>query len=74
MNAWLWQFGGGKPRLGGLSVTEAEERRIAVLQDGAKRGHATQTKRKHQPAARKARWQGAGNNPGWTLWDIPIIS
>ena len=26
VNLWLWQFGRGKPRLGGLSVTETEER------------------------------------------------
>ena len=36
INQWLWQFGRGKPRLGGLSVAENEERRIAVAKDGAK--------------------------------------
>ena len=29
INRWLWPFGRGKPRLGGLSVAETEERRIA---------------------------------------------
>ena len=28
VNQWLWQFGRGNPRLGGLSVAETEERRI----------------------------------------------
>ena len=39
-------------------VTKTEERRIAVLQDGAKRGHATRTKRKQKAAARQARCSG----------------
>ena len=37
INQWLWKFGRGKPRLGGLSVAETEERGIAVAKDGAKR-------------------------------------
>ena len=36
----------GKPRLGGLSVGDTEGRRTAVMQAGARRGHATRTKRK----------------------------
>ena len=46
----LWEFGRGKPRLGGLSVAETEARRlgIAVMQDGAKRGHATRVRRSHK--------------------------
>ena len=44
LNAWLWHFGRGKPRVGGLSVADIEDRRIA----GARRGHATRTKRKHK--------------------------
>ena len=35
VNQWLWQFGRGKPRLGGLSVAETEELRIEVAKDGA---------------------------------------
>jgi hypothetical protein len=27
VNPWLWQFGRGKPRLGGLSVEETAERK-----------------------------------------------
>ena len=63
----LWQCGLFKPRLRGLSVTETEDRRIAVLQDGAKRGHVARTKRKHKVAA-----GAAGNDPGWTLWHILV--
>ena len=46
VNQWLWRFGRGKPRLGGLSVSasETEERRMAVMQEGARRGHATRPK------------------------------
>ena len=29
----LWQFGRGKPRLGGLSVDATEERHIAGMKD-----------------------------------------
>ena len=46
INQWLWQFGRGKPRLGGLSVAETEERRIAVAKDGAKRAVATRARRR----------------------------
>ena len=44
INQWLWQFGRGKPRLGGLPVAETEERRIAVAKDGAKRAVAPATR------------------------------
>ena len=58
VNPWLWQFGRCKPRLGGLSMTESKDRRIAVPQDGAKHGHATRTKRMHTASVRKARCGG----------------
>ncbi len=29
LSRWLWQFGRGKPRLGGLSVEKTEERKQA---------------------------------------------
>ena len=51
LNQWLWEFGRGKPRLGGLSAAETEARRlgIAVMQDGAKRGrHTTRVRRSHK--------------------------
>jgi len=37
VNPWLWQFGRGKPRLGGLSVETTEERRHAHMAEGHKR-------------------------------------
>jgi hypothetical protein len=59
LNAWLWQFGRGKPRVGGLSVADTEDRRIAVqCYRMGQRGHATRTKRKHKAAARNARCSG----------------
>jgi hypothetical protein len=51
LNTWLWQFGRGRPRVGGLSVADTEDRRIAVLQDRARRDHAIRTKRKHKAVA-----------------------
>ena len=38
VNQWLWYFGRGKPRLGGLSVYETEVLRMAVMQVIARRG------------------------------------
>ena len=35
VNPWLWQFGRGRPRLGGLSVSETEDRSEAVVRAGA---------------------------------------
>ena len=46
INQWLWQFWRGKPRLGGLSVAETEERCIEVAKDGAKRAVATRARRR----------------------------
>ena len=50
VNQWLWQFGRGKPRLGGLSVSATEERRIAELQDSARRGQETRVRRRRKAA------------------------
>ena len=52
VNQWLWEFARGKPRLGGLSVTETEERRNTVRKEGASRASATKARRKHK--AKKA--------------------
>ena len=41
LNQWLWEFGRGKPRLGGLSVTATEELSIAVAKGGPKKALAT---------------------------------
>ena len=43
VNHWLWQFGRGRPRIGGLSVSETEERRYAVNRAGTKRIHETRS-------------------------------
>ena len=41
VNPWLWQFGRGKPRLGGLSCEETDDRRDAALQERSLRGAET---------------------------------
>ena len=45
VNQWMWEFGRGKPRLGGLSVTETEERRISVRKEGCRRAQSTKSRR-----------------------------
>ena len=50
VNPWLWQFGRGRPRIGGLSVSETEERRDAVNRAGSKRSYET---RRRREAARR---------------------
>ena len=45
VNPWLWQFGRGRPRLGGLTVSETEDRREAVNRSGSKRGRETRLRR-----------------------------
>ena len=56
LNQWLWEFGRGKPRLGGLSVTATEELRIAVAKGGAKKALATRVRRSHKaPKAARSR-------------------
>ena len=57
VNPWLWQFGRGRPRLGGLSVCETEDRREAVVRAGAKRSQESDKR----PAA-AARQRGAEMN------------
>ena len=46
VNPWLWQFGRGKPRLGGLSVEVTEERKEAARTDQHQRRVATVRRRK----------------------------
>ena len=56
VNQWLWLFGRGKPRLGGLSVAATEERRIAVVKGAAKKAMATRVRRSRKaPKAEGAR-------------------
>jgi hypothetical protein len=37
VNQWLWKFGRGKPRLGGLTVDETAMRKNTVREENAKR-------------------------------------
>ena len=41
VNQWLWQFGRGKPRLGGLTIKETSERKDAVSNAQHKRAAET---------------------------------
>ena len=50
VNPWLWQFGRGKPRLGGLSCEETDDRRNAALQERSLRGAETHRRRKADQA------------------------
>lgn len=46
VNPWLWQFGRGKPRLGGLSVEETDDRKDATQKVRVERGAETRRRRK----------------------------
>ena len=46
VNQWLWQFGRGKPRLGGLTIEETTERKNAAREGKFKRGWETRWRRK----------------------------
>ena len=48
VNPWLWQFGRGKPRLGGLSIEQTGERK-KVASD-ARHKRAAETKRARKTA------------------------
>jgi hypothetical protein len=50
VNPWLWQFGLGKPHLGGLTITETSERKDAVCNAQHKRAAATVRHGKAAPA------------------------
>ena len=50
----LWQFGRGKPRLGGLSVAVTEELRLAVVKGTTKKAVTTRVRRSSK--APKAPW------------------
>jgi hypothetical protein len=43
---WLWQFGRGKPRLGGLTIEKTAERKNATCDERLKRGWDTRRCRK----------------------------
>ena len=46
VNQWLWQFGRGKPRLGGLSVQETDDRKDASQKERIERGAETRRRSK----------------------------
>ena len=48
VNPWLWQFGRGKPRLGGLSIEQTGERKDAA--SDARHKRAAETKRARKTA------------------------
>ncbi len=53
VNPWLWQFGRGKQRLGGLSIEKAGDRKEAqaVLKEQSLRGAQAETQtRRHRKA------------------------
>ena len=50
VNPWLWQFGRGKPRLGGLTIKETSERKDAVSNAQHKRAAETVRHSKAAPA------------------------
>ena len=46
VNPWLWQFGRGKPRLGGLSVEKTGAKKAAAQKERLLRGAETRRRRK----------------------------
>jgi hypothetical protein len=48
VNQWLWQFGSGKPGLGGLTIEETSERKDAV--SNAQHKRTAETVRHHKAA------------------------
>ncbi len=46
VNQWLWQFGHGKPRLGGLSVEKTDDRKEAALKERSLCGAETRQRSK----------------------------
>jgi hypothetical protein len=49
VNPWLWSFGRGKPRLGGLSIVQTHERHDAAASE-ARRKRAAEPKRVRKTA------------------------
>ncbi len=50
VNTWLWQFGRGKPRLGGLTMEETGERQDAARKESDKRRKVARGGRNDDPA------------------------
>ena len=55
VNLWLLQFGRGKPRLGGHSVADTEDRRTQLQTDSLRRAVET---RKRSTAWKGAKFEG----------------
>ncbi len=53
VNHWLWMFGSGKPRLGGLSVAETAVRKSARHEEQVKCAVETRQRRKAAKASSK---------------------
>ena len=49
VNTWLWSFGRGRPRLGGLSIVQTHERQAAATSE-AQRKRAAEPKRVRKTA------------------------
>ena len=50
LNTWLWQFGRGKPRIGGLTIKETSERHDSASKSSDKRRKETREGRKRDGA------------------------
>ena len=50
VNTWLWQFGRGKPRIGGLTIEETSERQDSARKSSDKRRKETREGRKRDGA------------------------
>jgi hypothetical protein len=50
VNTWLWSFGRGKPRLGGLSIVQTQARQDAAASE-ARRKRAAEPKRVRKTAS-----------------------
>jgi hypothetical protein len=64
LNKWMWDFGWGKPRLGGLSVTDTEECRIAARKEAGRRARSTGAKR-HSKAQKAGAAKRGGKDIIW---------
>ena len=52
VNPWLWQFGHGKPRIGGLTIKETEEKKEDARKSSDKRRKETRAGRKGDRASK----------------------
>ena len=50
VNLWLWQFGRGKQRLGGLSIEKTDDRKEAALKERSLSRCGAETRRRRGKA------------------------